>query len=55
MYMRRYDLDGSAPAKGLGLSSEIICVMREGRLEVTTLLLQTEVRAPLAWAFKVQG
>ena len=47
IYMSGYDFDGSSPAKGLGIRSEINCVMHEGRVEVTTLPLQTKMRALL--------
>ncbi len=44
IYMPKYNFDGSAQAKGLGIRSEINCYMYADRVEVTTLPLQTEVR-----------
>ena len=43
IYLPDYDFDGSTPAKGLGIRSEINCFVHEDRLEVTTLPLQGEV------------
>lgn len=48
IYMPDFDFDGSSPAKGLGIRSEINCYMHTDRVEVTTLPLQTEVKALLA-------
>jgi Xaa-Pro aminopeptidase len=43
IYLPDDDFDGSMPAKGLGIRSEINCFVHEDRLEVTTLPLQGEV------------
>jgi Xaa-Pro dipeptidase len=48
IYLSELDFDGSGTAKGLGIRSEINCVMHVNRVEVTTLPYQTEVRALLA-------
>lgn len=43
IYLPNDNFDGSAQAKGLGIRSEINCIVHAGRLEVTTLPLQTEI------------
>ena len=43
IYLPDFDFDGSGVAKGLGLRSEINCLMHADRIEVTTLPRQTEV------------
>ncbi len=48
IYMPEFDFDSSTPPKGLGIRSEINCIMHEDRVEVTTLPLQTEIRPLLA-------
>ncbi len=48
IYMPDFNFDDSPAPKGLGIRSEINCFMHEGRVEVTTLPLQTEMRALLA-------
>ena len=47
IYLPAADFDGSSPAKGIGIRSEINCFMHPGRVEVTTLPLQTEIVALL--------
>jgi len=46
IYIPDFNFDGSP--KGLGIRSEINCVVHAGHVEVTTLPLQTEVKALLA-------
>jgi Xaa-Pro aminopeptidase len=48
IYLPDFNFDESPTPKGLGIRSEINCYMHEGRVEVTTLPLQTEVKALLA-------
>ncbi|HRW08227.1 MAG TPA: Xaa-Pro peptidase family protein [Caldilineaceae bacterium] len=48
IYIPDFNFDGSSTAKGLGIRSEINCYMHADRVEVTTLPLQTEVKALLA-------
>jgi len=43
IYMPDFNFDDSPQAKGLGIRSEINCLMHADRVEVTTLPLQTEV------------
>lgn len=43
IYLPDFDFDGSGVAKGVGLRSEINCLMHAHRIEVTTLPRQTEV------------
>ena len=43
IYLPGANFDGSATAKGLGVRSEINCLMHADRVEVTTLPLQTEI------------
>jgi Xaa-Pro aminopeptidase len=43
IYLPDLNWDHSTTAKGLGIRSEINCLMHEGRLETTTLPLQNEV------------
>ena len=40
-----YDFDNSGQTKGLGIRSEVNCIVHDGRLEVTTLPFQTELIA----------
>lgn len=47
IYLPEFNFDDSPQAKGLGIRTEINCLMHEGRVEVTTLPLQTEVIALL--------
>ncbi len=47
IYMADFNFDDSPRPKGLGIRSEINCYMHSDRVEVTTLPLQTEVRALL--------
>lgn len=44
IYMPDFNFDDSPTPKGLGIRSEINCYMAEGRVEVTTLPPQTEMR-----------
>lgn len=48
IYMPINNFDAGPTPKGLGIRSEINCLMHPGRVEVTTLPLQTEVLALLA-------
>ncbi|MFZ1753537.1 MAG: M24 family metallopeptidase [Caldilineaceae bacterium] len=48
IYMPDFNFDDSPQAKGLGIRSEINCLMHADRVEVTTLPLQTEVIPILA-------
>jgi hypothetical protein len=53
IYMPQFNFDDAPVAKGLGIRSEINCVMhpgatQQGEVEVTSLPLQTEVRPLLA-------
>jgi Xaa-Pro dipeptidase len=43
IYLPGANFDGSATAKGLGVRSEINCLMHADRVEITTLPLQTEI------------
>ena len=43
IYLPQLDFDGSGQAKGLGIRSEVNCIVHDGRLEVTTLPFQTEL------------
>lgn len=47
IYLPDFDFDGSGTHKGLGIRSEINCIVHADRLEVTTLPLQTAI-IPLA-------
>lgn len=47
IYLPAADFDGSTPAKGIGIRSEVNCFMHPGRVEVTTLPLQREIVALL--------
>ncbi|MCB0060898.1 MAG: M24 family metallopeptidase [Caldilineaceae bacterium] len=48
IYLPDFNFDDSPQPKGLGIRSEINCYMHEDRVEVTTLPLQTTVKALLA-------
>lgn len=48
IYLPDFNFDGSPTPKGLGIRSEINCVVHAGRLEVTTMPLQTTVQPLLA-------
>ena len=48
IYLPDFNFDGSPSPKGLGIRSEINCVMHGDGVEVTTLPLQTEVRPLLS-------
>ena len=48
IYIPDFNFDGSPIPKGLGIRSEINCIVHAGHLEVTTLPLQTTVKALLA-------
>lgn len=48
IYIPDFNFDGSPTPKGLGIRSEINCIVHAGHLEVTTLPLQTTVKALLA-------
>ena len=48
IYLPDSNFDASPAPKGLGIRSEINCVMHADRVEVTTLPLQTEVRPLLS-------
>lgn len=48
IYIPDLDFDGSGEAKGMGIRSEVNCVMHADRVEVTTLPYQRAVRALLA-------
>lgn len=48
IYMPAFNFDDGPVAKGLGIRSEINCLMHPGGVEVTSLPLQTEVRPLLA-------
>lgn len=43
IYLPDMNFDGSVQAKGLGIRSEVNCIVHDGRLEVTTLPFQTEI------------
>ncbi len=43
IYLPQLDFDGSGQAKGLGVRSEVNCIVHDGRLEVTTLPFQKEI------------
>lgn len=47
IYMPNFNYDDSPTPKGLGIRSEINCFMHADRVEVTTLPVQTEVKALL--------
>lgn len=47
VYLPGLDFDDSGRAKGLGIRSEVNCIVQDGRLEVTTLPLQQKI-VPLA-------
>lgn len=47
IYLPDFNFDNSPVAKGIGIRTEINCLMHEDRVEVTTLPLQTEVIALL--------
>lgn len=44
IYLPEFNFDSSAQAKGIGLRTEINCLVHTDHVEVTTLPLQTEVR-----------
>lgn len=48
IYLPDFNFDDSATPKGLGIRSEINCYVHEDQVEVTTLPLQTAVKALLA-------
>ncbi len=48
IYMPNFNFDDSPTPKGLGIRSEINCYMHADRVEVTTLPIQTEMKALLA-------
>lgn len=48
IYIPDFNFDGSSIPKGLGIRSEINCIVHADHLEVTTLPLQTTVKALLA-------
>lgn len=48
IYIPDFNFDGSPTPKGLGIRSEINCVVHADHLEVTTMPLQTTVKALLA-------
>ena len=43
IYLPHIDFDNSGQMKGLGIRSEVNCIVHDGRLEVTTLPFQTEL------------
>jgi len=43
IYLPQLDFDESGQPKGLGIRSEVNCIVHDGRLEVTTLPYQTEL------------
>ena len=43
IYLPHIDFDNSGQTKGLGIRSEVNCIVHDGRLEVTTLPFQTEL------------
>ncbi len=45
IYLPNVDFDNSGQTKGLGIRSEVNCIVHDGRLEVTTLPFQTELIA----------
>ena len=45
IYLPQLDFDQSGQPKGLGIRSEVNCIVHDGRLEVTTLPYQTELIA----------
>ena len=45
IYLPHVDFDNSGQTKGLGIRSEVNCIVHDGRLEVTTLPFQTELIA----------
>lgn len=48
IYISDFNFDNSPQAKGLGIRSEINCLMHADRVEITTLPVQTHVQALLA-------
>lgn len=47
IYLPTFNFDGASVAKGLGIRSEINCVMHDGAVEITTLPLQQGIIALL--------
>jgi hypothetical protein len=45
IYLPEFNFDGSATPKGIGLRTEINCLVLPDRVEVTTLPLQKEIAA----------
>lgn len=45
IYLPHLDFDNSGQPKGLGIRTEVNCIVHDGRLEVTTLPYQTELIA----------
>ncbi len=45
IYLPHLDFDDSGQTKGLGIRSEVNCIVHDGRLEVTTLPFQTALTA----------
>jgi len=45
IYLPNLDFDNSGQPKGLGIRTEVNCIVHDGRLEVTTLPYQTELIA----------
>ena len=43
IYLPQLDFDGSGQPKGLGIRSEVNCIVHEHGLELTTLPLQQEL------------
>ena len=43
IYLPHIDFDNSGQTKGLGIRSEVNCIVHDSRLEVTTLPFQTEL------------
>ena len=43
IYLPAFDFDGSAAPKGIGLRTEINCLVLPDRVEVTTLPVQSEI------------
>ena len=43
IYLPNIDFDNSGQPKGLGIRTEVNCIVHKSRLEVTTLPYQTEL------------
>ena len=45
IYLPHLDFDNTGQPKGLGIRTEVNCIVHDARLEVTTLPYQTELTA----------